>query len=281
MIEAILRYAFMRNALITAVLASVVIGIIGTIAIEKKLISMSGGIAHAAFGGIGLGYLLGFEPIIGGVAFAIAASAMMRKLPPRNKLNADTMMGILWSFGMALGILFIALAPGYMPDMTSYLFGDILSVSTSYVWYIGAFTAVIVFLFIMLYNPLMLYLFDQGYAEARGINVNLLSWVVYIMLPVGIIVLLKIVGIVLTIALMTIPVSLSKLFFRSVGKVIVCSMVLSFLFCLSGLLISFYAAIPSGACIAVLATLVYLLVLGTHAGVRRLRHRRLSHRAIE
>ena len=276
MIEAIFHYAFMRNALVAALLASIVIGIIGTIAIEKKLISMSGGIAHASFGGIGLGYLLGFEPIIGGVAFAVLASALMRKTP-QNKLNADTMMGILWSFGMALGILFIAIAPGYMPDMTSYLFGDILSVSTAYLWYIAAFTAVILLLFFMLYNHLMLFLFDESYAAARGIRTDLLSWVVYIMLPVGIIVLLKIVGIVLTIALMTIPVSLAKLFFRSIGKVIAASMVLSFAFCLFGLLISYYAGVPSGACIAVLGTVVYLLVLGTHNGIIRYRHRHRVH----
>jgi zinc transport system permease protein len=277
MIEAILRYAFMRNALIASLLASVVVAIIGTVAIEKKLISMSGGIAHASFGGIGLGYLLGFEPILGGLLFAIFSSALMRRLPPHSKLNADTMMGILWSFGMALGILFIALAPGYMPDMTSYLFGDILAVSTTYVWYMAAFTAVIVLLFFMLYNHMLLYLFDEAYAFARGVNTNLLAWIVYLMLPVGIIVLLKVVGIVLTIALMTIPVSLAKLLFKSIGKVIIAAMVLSFAFCLAGLMISYYVAIPSGASIAVLSTLVYLVVLWTHGSILRHRHRHEMH----
>ncbi len=272
MIELIVRYAFMRNALLAALFASTMVGIIGTIAIEKKLISMSGGIAHASFGGIGLGYLLGFEPILGGLMFAVAASVLMRKMSAQSKLKADTMMGILWSFGMALGILFVSVASGYMPDMTSYLFGDILSVSTTYLWVMAAFTIVNVLVFWMLYNHLILYMFDESYAKARGINTNALSWIVYIMIPVGIIVLTKIVGIVLTIALMTIPVSMAKIFFNSVGKVIVASMVLSLAFCLLGLWTSYYAAIPSGACIAVLSTVIYLVVLSTHAGIKRRRH---------
>ena len=179
MIDAILNYRFMQNALYAALLASVVTGIIGTIAIEKKLISMSGGIAHASFGGIGLGYLLGFEPIWGGLLFAVASSVMISRLPRSSRMKADTMIGILWSFGMALGILFITLAPGYMPDMTSYLFGDILSVSSGFIVYIAIFTVVVVALFTMLYHPLVLYLFDEEYATARGMNVKLLEWVVY------------------------------------------------------------------------------------------------------
>ena len=111
---------------------------------------MSGGIAHASFGGIGLGYLLGFEPIWGGLLFAMAASGLISKLPKNSHLKADTMVGILWSFGMALGILFITLAPGYMPDMTSYLFGDILSVSSGFIVYILIFTIIVVALFAML-----------------------------------------------------------------------------------------------------------------------------------
>ena len=277
MIDAILNYRFMQNALYAALLASVVTGIIGTIAIEKKLISMSGGIAHASFGGIGLGYLLGFEPIWGGLFFAVAASGMISKLPKSSRLKADTMIGILWSFGMALGILFISLAPGYMPDMTSYLFGDILSVSSGFIVYIAVFTAVVVVLFTMLYHPLVMYLFDEEYATARGVNVKLMQWVVYLMIPIGIIVLVKVVGIILTIALMTIPVSIAKLYFNSVGKVVGFSMLFSFIFCAAGLTLAYYANIPSGVCIVVVSTLVYLLLTFTRGGIQRRRHRQKIH----
>ena len=271
------NYAFMRNAVLAAVLASVVTGVIGTLVIEKKLVSMSGGIAHASFGGIGLGYLLGFEPIWGGLLFAVGASGMICKLPQNARLKADTMIGILWAFGMALGILFITLAPGYMPDMTSYLFGDILSVSTTSIIYMAGFTAAVVVLFVMLYNYLILYLFDEEYATVRGVNVKLLEWVVYIIIPVGIIVLVKVVGIILTIALTTIPVSIAKLYFKSFGKVVVFSMIFSFLLCMAGLTVAYYANIPSGVCIIIIGTLTYLLLAFTRSRIQKRIHRQKVH----
>ena len=277
MIQAFFDYAFVRNAVTAAFLASVVVGIIGTIAIEKKLISMSGGIAHASFGGIGLGYLLGIEPIIGGIAFAVASSALISNLPERSKMRADTMTGILWSFGMALGIVFIALAPGYMPDMTSYLFGDILAVSNQYLLYIAVFTALIVLIFVLTYRHMILYLFDERFAMARGVNTHILKMTVYMMIPIGIIVLLKVVGIVLTIALMTIPVSLAKLFFRSVGKVILASMAISFLLCMAGLAVSFHVNIPSGACIVVLAAVCYFIALVAVGAAKKYFHAHREH----
>ena len=261
MIEAILNYTFMQNALLAALLASVVTGIIGTIAIEKKLISMSGGLAHASFGGIGLGYLLGFEPIWGGLVFAIASSGLISRLSQHKKIKADTLTGILWSFGMALGILFISLAPGYMPDMTSYLFGDILSVATSEILYMLGFTVIIFVLFFMLYNYLMVYLFDEEYAQARKMNVRLLRRLVYLIIPIGIIVLIRVVGIILTIALMTIPTSIAKLYCKSLARVVLLSTAVSMLFCIAGLALSYNINIPSGVCIVLVSTVAYLGLL--------------------
>ncbi|MCD6321506.1 MAG: metal ABC transporter permease [Clostridiales bacterium] len=277
MINAILNYTFMQNALIAALLASIVTGIIGTIAIEKKLISMSGGIAHASFGGIGFGYLMGFEPIWGGLVFAVGSSVLISRLSKNSKIKADTMTGILWSFGMALGILFISLAPGYMPDMTSYLFGDILSVSTSSLIYMGIFTAVIIFFFTLFYNHLISYMFDEEYSKAHGINTKVLEWIVYIMIPIGIMVLIKIVGIILTIALMTIPVSIAKLVCKSIKRVIIASMILSAVFSLAGLTISYYINIPSGVCIILLSTVVYLLLFVTKHRIQKRLHDQRIH----
>ncbi len=269
MIEALFQYTFMRNAFLAAILASVVTGIIGSIAIEKRLISMSGGIAHASFGGIGLGYLLGFEPIWGGLGFAIGSSVLIAKLSDNKKVKSDTLTGVLWAFGMALGILFISLAPGYMPDMTSYLFGDILSVSTDTLWYMAAFTVVIILVLTTFYHHIMIYLFDESYAKAKGIPVHILKWMVYLMIPVGIIVVVKIVGIVLAIALLTIPSSIAKLYAKSLRNVIVHAVIISTVFCLSGLTLSYYISIPSGVCIILLSTVIYLVVLGIKSISRR------------
>jgi len=267
----------MQNALFAALMASIVTGIIGTIAIEKKLISMSGGIAHASFGGIGFGYLAGFEPIWGGLIFAIGSSVLISKISKNSKMKADTMTGILWSFGMALGILFISLAPGYMPDMTSYLFGDILSVSSGSLIYMALFTVIILVVFIMLYNHIIIYLFDENYAKARGINTKLLEWLIYIMIPIGIMVLIKIVGIILTIALMTIPVSIAKLLCKSIKRVIWMSMLLSAVFSLAGLTIAYYVNIPSGVCIILLSTVVYLILLAVKRRIQKRLHDQRVH----
>lgn len=277
MIDALLKYSFMQNALIAALFASIVTGIIGTIAIEKKLVSMSGGIAHASFGGIGLGYLAGFEPIWGGLLFAVGSSVLISKLSQNKTIKADTLTGILWSFGMALGILFISLAPGYMPDMTSYLFGDILSVSTESLVYMAVFTAVIILLFVMLYNYIIVYLYDEQYAKTKRIKVGLLRWIVYLMIPVGIIVLIRVVGIILTIALMSIPTSIAKLFCKSFSKVVWVSILISAVFCLLGLVISYYINIPSGVCIIIISTVVYLLLLLTKNTVQKRLHGRRLH----
>lgn len=277
MIKAIIEYSFMQNAVMAALLASVVTGIIGTIAIEKKLISMSGGIAHASFGGIGLGYLAGFEPIWGGLAFAMGSSVLISKISKSKRVNADTMTGILWSFGMALGILFISLAPGYMPDMTSYLFGDILSVSTSAILTMFIFTLLIATIFIMFYTYFIVYLFDEEYARASGINTKALEWMIYLMIPAGIIVLIKIVGVILTIALMTIPVSIAKLFFKSLNKVVVASMLISAVFSLLGLTLSYYINIPSGVCIIVLSTIIYLILMLTKQRIQSRLHTKRLH----
>jgi zinc transport system permease protein len=238
---------------------------------------MSGGIAHASFGGIGFGYLAGFEPIWGGLFFAVGSSILISRLSKNTKMKADTMTGILWSFGMALGILFIALAPGYMPDMTSYLFGDILSVSNNSLIFMAIFTVVIVITFLMLYNHLIMYLFDEEYARARGINTTLLEWIVYIMIPIGIIVLIKVVGIILTIALMTIPVSIAKLFCKSINKVIILAAALSAAFSVIGLVLSYYLNIPSGACIIIFSTLVYLIILMVKHRIQKRLHEQRVH----
>lgn len=278
MIDALLKYSYMQNALIAALLASIVTGIIGTIAIEKKLISMSGGIAHASFGGIGLGYLAGFEqPIWGGLLFAVGSSVLISKLSQNKTIKADTLTGILWSFGMALGILFISLAPGYMPDMTSYLFGDILSVSTSSLVYMSLFTSAIIILFIMFFNYLIVYLYDEQYAKTKRIRVGILRWVVYLMIPVGIIVLIRVVGIILTIALMTIPTSIAKLFCKSLSRVVCISILVSTVFCILGLAVSYYINIPSGVCIIIISTVVYLLLLLSKNTVQKRLHGRRLH----
>jgi zinc transport system permease protein len=261
MIDAVIKYTFMQNALIAALLSSIVCGVIGTIITQKRLVNMSGGIAHTSFGGIGLGYLLGFEPIIGGLVFSIFAALGISTINRKTNTNSDTLIGIFWSFGMALGILFISLTPGYPPDMTSYLFGDILTVSNLYLKLIFILSMIIVLFIVSLFKYWKAYLFDEEFSKVLGINTIVLEIILYILISLSIVVLIKIVGIILVIALLTIPPAISRFYTYDLKNMIIMSIILGIIFSVGGLFISYQFNIPSGATIILLAVFSYLIAL--------------------
>ncbi len=257
MVQSILSYNFMQNALAAAVVASLICGIIGTIIVEKGLVSMSGGIAHASFGGIGLGYFIGIEPIIGGLLVATGASLGVGQIQRKTRTKADTVISMFWSAGMALGILFIALTPGYPPDMTSYLFGDILTVSDIYLRIMLVLAIGMSLLVFMFFNYFKLYLFDEEYAAILGINVLGLERTVYVMIALSIVVLIKVVGIILALALLTIPTATAKLFSDRLSTIMLLATIFGVVYSLTGLCISYYLDIPSGASIILNAIVIY------------------------
>lgn len=260
MFDLIMNYRFMQNALISAILSSVICGIIGTIIVEKKLVSMSGGIAHTSFGGIGLGYLLGIEPLIGGLLFALGASMGISYIKRNTNTNADTLIGMFWAVGMALGVIFIALTPGYPPDMTSYLFGDILTVSQSYVKVI-AFLAVLVIVVIgSIFQYWKGYLFDDEYMRILGINTIMLEYLLYVLIAFSVVILIKVVGIVLSIALLTIPPAAAKIMSNNLKGIMSFSIIIGCITSVGGMFVSYYFNIPSGATIILLSIMVYFIL---------------------
>ncbi|RKD29560.1 metal ABC transporter permease [Thermohalobacter berrensis] len=259
MIKEFLEYNFLQNALISAILASIVCGIIGTIIIEKRLVMMSGGIAHTSFGGIGLGYLLGIEPIIGGLLFAILAALGITSINKKTRTNSDALIGMFWAVGMALGIIFIALTPGYPPDLTSYLFGDILAVSKIGIKLMIVLDLIIGFIIVSLYNYWKAFLFDEEFLKVLGIKVTLLEYLLFILIALAIVVLIKVVGIILVIALLTIPPSVAKFYTYDFKKLMILATLLGIVFCILGLIISYQFNIPSGATIIIVSAIVYLL----------------------
>ena len=263
MFESILNYQFMQNAIISAILTSIVCGVIGTIVVEKKLVMMSGGIAHASFGGIGLGYLLGFEPIIGGLIFSLLASLGIVKIKRSTNTSADTLIGILWSLGMALGILFIALTPGYPPDMSSYLFGDILTVSNIDIYFMIILTVIIIISVFALFNYIKSYLFDEMFLNIQGINLLFLEYFLFILIALSIVILIKVVGIILVITLLTVPPAISKLISNNFHRIILLSILIGSILCILGLTLSYYFNIPSGATIIILSSITYFIVVAT------------------
>jgi len=259
MINAILNYTFMQNALLGAILASILTGIIGSIIVEKKLVMLSSGIAHSSFGGIGLGYMLGFDPIYGAFMFSIFSALLIPTIDKKTNTGSDNLIAIIWSFGMALGILFISFTKGYPPDMSSYLFGNILTISTANLYIMLAVTIIVVSLFTTYYNHWKVYLFDSEFAFIIGIKTNLMDYILYVLIGISVVAMVKMVGIILIIALLSIPPSISKFYVTSFKSLILHSIFWGLFLTISGLIVSYYFNIPSGATIIILSVIIYSL----------------------
>lgn len=259
MISELFKYSFLQNAFFAAILSSIVFGIIGTIIVEKKMVMMSGGIAHTSFGGIGLGYLVGIEPIIGALFFSIMAALGISYINKRAKTNSDALLGMFWSIGMALGILFIAFTPGYPPDMTSYLFGDILTVSNLSIKMMIIVDIIVLISIVALFNYWKTYLFDEEFSKVIGLPVVLLENFLLVLIALTIVILLKVVGIILVIALLTIPPAIAKFYTYDLKKMMIISTIVGMIFSLTGLYISYQFNIASGATIILLLGGAYFL----------------------
>lgn len=260
MINAIMNYQFMQNAVIASLLASIVCGIIGVIIIEKKLVMMSGGIAHTAYGGVGLGYLLGFEPMFGAIGFSIAAAVGIGYVKRKGGTSSDVLIALFWSLGMALGVAFVGMMPGYPPDLTSYLFGNILSVTKSDINMMAVITFVVVSIFIIYFNDWKAYLFDDEFAKIIGMKTTFLEYLLLILVALTVVVLIRVAGIILVISLLTAPAATAGLLSRNLRNRIFISILLGMVFCLTGLFISYTYNIASGATIIILSVVVYGIV---------------------
>ena len=265
----LLQFDFIRNALIAGLLASIACGIIGVYVVVKKLVSMSGGIAHSAFGGIGLGYLLEINPVIGAVIFTVPAALIMGTLSRRTRLSEDTAIGILWAMGMALGIIFIGLAPGYAPDLFSYLFGNILTVSNSDLILMLVLDLAIVLIVISLYKEFLALSFDREFGRIVGIPVELLYLILLCLIGLTVVTLIRVVGIILVIALLTIPAALARQLTYNLKKMMLLAVLFSLVFTFGGLWLSYALNLASGATIILLTGTVFLAYLGISRYTRK------------
>jgi len=258
LIRAIVEYQFLQNALFAGFLASVVCGVIGVIIIEKKIIMMSGGIAHTSYGGVGLGYLMGFEPILGAFLFAAAAALGIGFIKRKGGALFDIAIALFWSLGMALGVVFIALMPGYPPDLSSYLFGNILSVTKSDLLLMSILTLAAILVVIILFNDWKAYLFDEEFAYIIGVRTTFLEYLLLILIAMTVVVLIRVVGIILALSLLTIPAAAAAMVFGSLKKRMLYAVVLGNLFSITGLWISYRTDMASGASIVIISALFYL-----------------------
>jgi zinc transport system permease protein len=261
MIE-ILQYEFMQNAFWAGLLAAIACGIIGTYVVVKRMVFISGGIAHASFGGVGIGYFMGINPIIGALIFTIASALGMGTLVRRTKLAEDTAIGIFWSIGMALGILFIAITPGYAPDLFSYLFGNILTVPTSDLLLMVTLDGVIILVVSLFYKEFTALSFDEEFGRVMGLPVERLYLTLLCLIALTVVMLIRIVGIILIIALLTIPSALARRFTSNMRKMMLLAVALGIGFTFGGLWLSYAINLPSGATIILVSGGIFLVSLG-------------------
>ncbi len=256
MIE-LLSYPFFQRALAAAFLVSIACGLVGTYIVSRKIVFLGGSISHASFGGIGIGYYLGINPLAGATIFAMLSAFSIEYLTRRTKMRTDTLIGILWSFGMAVGIIFIYITPGYAPNLMGYLFGSILTVSLSDLAVTGTVTLLISATFIFLYRDILYVAFDEEFAMTRGIPVRFINYLMFGFIALTIVINIRVVGIILVISLLTIPQATAGLFTNNFKKLLWLSTFFAFLSSLSGLVISHYLEIPSGASIIFTSVLIF------------------------
>ena len=260
MIEA-LQYEFMRNALVAGLLASVLCGIMGTLVVVNRIVFLSGGIAHAAYGGIGLAFFFGWPYLVGTIGFSLAAALVMGAISMKSKHRADTVIGVIWALGMALGIILIDLTPGYNVDLMSYLFGSILTVPASELWVMGIMGALIAALVFFFYQDLLALSYDEEFARIRGVPVKALYLALIALLAVTIVMVIQVVGLILVIALLTIPPYIVEKYAKSLLQMMIGSSLLGVLFTVCGLWLSYRLDLTSGAAIIAVAGIGFFISL--------------------
>jgi len=255
----ILEYAFMQRALIAAVLVGMVCSVVGTYVVLKKLAFIGAGISHSAFGGVALGYLLGVSPLGVAIPFSLATAMAIGWVSRKGRISEDTAIGIFFAGTMALGVLFVGLSTGYNVDLFGYLFGSILSVSSSDIWIILGLGLGVVGVVLLLFKEFFFMSFDEEMAAVSGLPVGRLYFLLLGLIAVTVIVSIKIVGIILVAALLVIPAAAAFQLTRGFVRMMLLSVLFGVVSGVAGLFISYYADLASGATIVLTAAAIFLL----------------------
>ena len=257
----ILRYNYLSNALIACVLSGVLCGIAGTYIVCRRMVFLSGGITHASFGGLGIAFYLGANPILGALIFAIASALGIEWASSNGKIREDSAIGIIWGFGMAVGALFMSLRAGYTSgDLSSYMFGSIITVTRGDVTALAALTAFAIIGTALWLRPVMYVAFDRDYARSQGIHTKLISYAMSTFLAVVIVLSIRIMGIVLLISLLTMPVVIVNSFSKSYRAITLWSAVVAAFASVSGVVASYFLEVPSGPAIIFILTFALIMV---------------------
>lgn len=252
-----LEYEFFRNALAGVVLISICSAIIGTYIITRRLVSISGGITHACFGGLGLGYFLGWNPVLMAGVFAVGSSLGVEWLSRRFDVREDSAVAVIWGLGMALGVLFVFLTPGYVPELNSFLFGNILTISLTDLRMIEVFTIVLAAFFAWQRRNIVAVAFDRDYAAVSGLPVRFVSCAMTVLVAVAIVLTIRLAGIMMLMSMLSLPIITAEIFFHRYSGIMVCALLLSLLASVGGLFLSTVIDVPCSALIVLLMVALF------------------------
>ena len=269
----ILQYSYLSNALIACILSGITCGIIGTYIVARRMVFLCGGITHASFGGMGIAFYVGANPILGATIFAIAAALGIEWSNSHGKIRQDSAIGMVWGIGMAIGALFIALRPGYTSgDMANFLFGSILTVTDSNIIALSILAIVLIIGALLWHRPIMFATFDQNFASASGVAVKLINYTMAVITAITIVLSINTMGIVLLISLLTMPVVTANILSKDYKKIIPTSAVVAVVAGVTGIALSYYTEVPSGPAIIFMLTMEFLTIKLLSLWVKRTKH---------
>ena len=253
----ILSYSFFQNALLGVLFVSIAAGIIGTYVVSRRMVFITGGITHACFGGLGLGFFLGINPIAMAAVFAIAAATGVEWMSTRQNVRQDSAIGVIWALGMALGTLFIFLSPGYVPELTSFLFGNVLTITSTDIILFAAYLVVLLAFFAVFYPQILLCAFDPDFAATRRLRVSAIPLAMAIMIAICIVLTIRLIGIMLLLSLLTMPQMIAEMFTNRFHHMMIISSLVSIACSVLGIFCSYWIAVPASATIVLTLVAAY------------------------
>lgn len=259
-LQEVLQYKFLIHAVLASVLCGVACGMVGTYVVCRRLVFLSGGITHSSFGGIGIAYYLGLNPLLGAFCFAVLSAIGIEACAADKRIREDSAIGLIWSLGMAVGIIFVYMTPGYAPNLMSFLFGNILSVTVSDLIGMAVVVAAVVVVFALFYRPVMYVAFDREYAASQNVPTRWIGYLMAVLIAVTIVISIRVVGIVLLISLLTMPAVIANQLTRSFGRMMAGASVVAVAGTLIGLYASYLLDIPSGAATIFVLTVALIIV---------------------
>ena len=255
----ILNYSFFQLALIGVCLISIASAVIGSYIITRRLVAISGGVTHACFGGLGLGYYLGISPIAMAAVFAVGSSLGVDWLSRRHKIREDSAIAVIWAIGMAVGVVFVFLTPGYVPELNTFLFGNILTINLNDIIIFGTYTCILLLFFVLKYKTILTCAFDRDFARVSGLPARFISTFMTVMVALCIVLTIRLVGVMLLMSMLSLPIMIAEVFMHRFKQLVISSVIISLVACIGGLFLGSVIEVPCSAIIVIILSAFFLI----------------------